>query len=49
MAIIINIDDAINTMVDDLNRRLSNILNDEDTIRYLLAERIDWMNEADVS
>lgn len=50
MTIIVNIDNTrFKTTVDDLNRRLSNILNDEDMIRYTLAERIDWMNEAVVA
>ena len=47
MAIIVNIDDTrFNTTVEDLNDRLSNVLNDRDMIRYPLAERVDWMNEA---
>lgn len=50
MPIIINIDKtAFKTSVSDLNSRLSNILNDEDMIRYPFAERIDWMNEAVVA
>ena len=50
MPIIINIDEtSFKTSVSDLNRRLSNILNDEDMIRYTFAERIDWMNEAVVA
>lgn len=50
MAIIINIDiTKYNTNVEDINRRLSNILNDDDMIRYTFAERIDWMNEAVVA
>ena len=50
MPIIINIDEtAFKTSVSDLNSRLSNILNDEDMIRYPFAERIDWMNEAVVA
>ena len=47
MPIIININEtSFKTSVRDLNSRLSSILNDEDMIRYQLAERIDWMNEA---
>lgn len=47
MPIIINTDEiAFKTSVSDLNSRLSNVLNDEDMIRYPFAERIDWMNEA---
>lgn len=46
MAIIVNIDDTrFKTTVEDINDRLSNILNDVDMIRYPYAERIDWMNE----
>lgn len=50
MAIIINIEDArFKTTVEDINDRLSNILNDVDMIRYPHSERIDWMNEAIVA